>query len=542
MDKKILLLVLPQLLFLAVLIFFNARGFFWLGGGCFKGLLADSSQPAALNAPDPEPQITVAETGGRIELKINTAAAEVFFYAKGGMLPTDLYLGKGAPDGSEWEYDFDTRAGLLPNGSYRVWAQITKEGDIYSSAEVPIDIDNAVGLSAAVQRAALEETLRQSALAIDGDNKAIEEAIKNLADTLAIPAGSGSAAADYIRQIAVAARSVEDANHDADDLKSRQSDLAARAGQLQDEIANLPAGTLASIRNEKMTEITNYNGLASQFDGQIASRRAEIDQKTKEMVDAENGLTVLTQGSGKTEIASVVDDFTRNIFRIEQDIIEKQEISQNDSDGDGLSDNREISAGTDPLNPDSDGDGILDGDEVSHGYNPLKPDKFAAIADLDPRLALPAQTDIYKIDKVEPAKLAGGGTGIRFEGWALPDSYVGIYIFSVPLYAIAKADGSGYWSYVLDRGLGDGRHAVYAARTDSQGAFAARSEGYIFDEKGSDISRVMTGAESSSPPSADEVKNEFRYSIFMAILLAFAVALVLIGFTAGRASGRESRR
>jgi hypothetical protein len=38
-----------------------------------------------------------------------------------------------------------------------------------------------------------------------------------------------------------------------------------------------------------------------------------------------------------------------------------------DSDGDGLSDQRESALGQDPFNPDTDGDGILDGDEVSGG-------------------------------------------------------------------------------------------------------------------------------------------------------------------------------
>ena len=38
-----------------------------------------------------------------------------------------------------------------------------------------------------------------------------------------------------------------------------------------------------------------------------------------------------------------------------------------DSDGDGLSDQRESALGQDPLNPDTDGDGILDGDDISGG-------------------------------------------------------------------------------------------------------------------------------------------------------------------------------
>jgi hypothetical protein len=45
-----------------------------------------------------------------------------------------------------------------------------------------------------------------------------------------------------------------------------------------------------------------------------------------------------------------------------------------DSDGDGLSDERERELGTDPNNPDSDGDGLTDGDEVQRGTDPTNPD------------------------------------------------------------------------------------------------------------------------------------------------------------------------
>ncbi len=44
-----------------------------------------------------------------------------------------------------------------------------------------------------------------------------------------------------------------------------------------------------------------------------------------------------------------------------------------DTDGDGLSDEDEAAAGTDPANPDSDGDTFTDGDEVAAGSDPLDP-------------------------------------------------------------------------------------------------------------------------------------------------------------------------
>ena len=46
-------------------------------------------------------------------------------------------------------------------------------------------------------------------------------------------------------------------------------------------------------------------------------------------------------------------------------------VTKADTDGDGLGDREEVEVyGTDPRKPDTDGDGYLDGQEVSGGYNP----------------------------------------------------------------------------------------------------------------------------------------------------------------------------
>jgi len=44
-----------------------------------------------------------------------------------------------------------------------------------------------------------------------------------------------------------------------------------------------------------------------------------------------------------------------------------------DSDGDGLTDDEEIAMGTDPFNHDTDGGGLIDGDEIAMGTDPLDP-------------------------------------------------------------------------------------------------------------------------------------------------------------------------
>jgi len=55
--------------------------------------------------------------------------------------------------------------------------------------------------------------------------------------------------------------------------------------------------------------------------------------------------------------------------------LEEQQVLDNfqetDSDGDGLTDSKELEIGTDPLNKDTDGDGYTDKQEYDAGYDPL---------------------------------------------------------------------------------------------------------------------------------------------------------------------------
>jgi Tol biopolymer transport system component len=78
---------------------------------------------------------------------------------------------------------------------------------------------------------------------------------------------------------------------------------------------------------------------------------------------------------------------------------------QDDSDGDGLINNDEVTIGTDPFSPDSDADGLLDGDEV-HTYqtNPLLPD-----SDEDGLLD-GAEIQIHSTDPLNPDTDADGLT------------------------------------------------------------------------------------------------------------------------------------
>jgi OmpA-OmpF porin, OOP family len=74
-----------------------------------------------------------------------------------------------------------------------------------------------------------------------------------------------------------------------------------------------------------------------------------------------------------------------------------------DSDGDGLTDDREREIGTDPFNPDTDGDGLTDGEEVlTHNTDPLNPD-----SDYD-GLTDGAEVKVYKTNPLDPDTDDGG--------------------------------------------------------------------------------------------------------------------------------------
>ncbi|MEE9425372.1 MAG: hypothetical protein V3V18_10415 [Methylococcales bacterium] len=69
---------------------------------------------------------------------------------------------------------------------------------------------------------------------------------------------------------------------------------------------------------------------------------------------------------------SEIQDF---LIAVDDIVVDDLEVSEIDTDKDGLTDEKEAETGTDPNKADTDGDGLNDGDEVNtHQTDPLKPD------------------------------------------------------------------------------------------------------------------------------------------------------------------------
>ena len=92
-------------------------------------------------------------------------------------------------------------------------------------------------------------------------------------------------------------------------------------------------------------------------------------------------------------------------------------INKADSDGDGLTDFEESQLGTDPLKSDTDGDGISDGQEVSANTNPQKADTPIVNARLPGILTLPPVVNEKGATALAQIMDNGGDTITRLGFW-----------------------------------------------------------------------------------------------------------------------------
>jgi hypothetical protein len=109
---------------------------------------------------------------------------------------------------------------------------------------------------------------------------------------------------------------------------------------------------------------------------------------------------------------------------------------QADNDNDGLSNNYELSIGTDPNNRDTDGDGYNDGLEIDNGYNPLGPGKYNIFKYNKPRSSSSYEME-KSIELKEGLENILGNLNLRTQDWF---TVVNAYVYGeYPIEAIAQS-------------------------------------------------------------------------------------------------------
>lgn len=259
-------------------------------------------------------------------------------------------------------------------------------------------------------------------------------------------------------------------------------------------------------------------------------------EKIKEVETQVNDSLQKIQSNLEKESGTVVDfdkskrDVKNSFIRFEEVLTQKKEVIESregtlvfqDSDEDGLSDYDELYIyKTDPKNARTKEGEKNDGEKISLGLNPLS-DNEEQINYQDPREDKESfVSSSYKVDKVQLVKEEK--EKLVFEGVALPNTFVTLYIYSTPIVVNVKTDDSGIWTYELEQELENGEHQIYVATVDNTGKIIARSNPILFTKTADAASVGIAGGLQSSMTTENFLKDNF-----ILITLAILISVVIL--------------
>ncbi len=248
---------------------------------------------------------------------------------------------------------------------------------------------------------------------------------------------------------------------------------------------------IEGIKRKKLEDTRIFLENATMEDGVIEedtandiSKDSDIDIDKKETLD--EGIKDTILGQTTKEESDILEKKKKIINRIEAK--KEPEDTLKDSDNDGISDYDEIYIyETDPFSADSDNDGYIDGTEVLRGFDPKNSSLNAIVVYENPQKSGDTEEGLFAISKIEiiDEDITAGIQNIEtsessgkvlFEGKSLPNSFITLYIFSIPTVVTVKTDEDGNWNYVMDTELENGDHEIYVAMTDNSGKILAKSK------------------------------------------------------------------
>lgn len=244
--------------------------------------------------------------------------------------------------------------------------------------------------------------------------------------------------------------------------------------------------------------------------------------KIQKDLEEESGTSVNFEKS-KKNVREIIATFEQ-VIKDKAFIIESRQGNAvfEDKDSDGISDYDETYIyKTDPLKTRTTGEGKTDGEKISEGINPLS-DSEEKIQYQDPRNDTQSfVSSTYTLKKIELLKEE---KKVVFEGVALPNSYVTLFIYSTPIIVTVKTDQNGQWKYSLQKELENGEHQMYVASVDTSGKILARSNPILFTKSAEAATIGIAGSMDNSISAQNFLRDNF-----ILIILASLIAIVILG-------------
>lgn len=450
----------------------------------------------------------------KIELKVeNAQSVEFYIQRPEDMLP--IYLGQGSKKENRWRLEL--RPLGIPNGEYELFAQITNDIGQYNSGKKKITVKARVKHDTQ-KDAVVREEVKQASQEIKNQEAAIETAKQEVMES--------GVEAPVVEDFVETVSREQTLEKQITKATKESSAIESAVSQTEEEINQLPGNPVGLVKEDKQAILKSHQSKKAETEKRIAVSKSSLKEAKEKKEEIKTSVSAEKQNE--------LQKLEELVIGIEKAKTEQTQFLTKDTDQDGLTDQEEIRLGTSPVNPDSDEDGFLDGTETQAGYDPLKLGPDDKVIYQDPQKVPPQKTDTYKVERIEKIEILDGRSGLKFVGQAIPNSFVTLYVFSLPLIVVVKADSNGRWEYTLDKPLPDGEHKVYAAVTNNRGQVEARSEVFVFYKAGEKVFRIFQSPEAALVSPAAVLQKSFGFLIVSIVMLALGIALTIIGIITRR--------
>ncbi len=463
-----------------------------------------------------KPPVLVIIEGNKLDLKerikIKTKVEDadeinLFIQRKGSL--TEILINKFAKvSDDEWEYELNTKD--QPNGEYILFVKVRNIFGEYKSGEILIKINNPTIQVTNIEQVVenLSKQIQENTISIVTSTEQREQAKEQLLKKLVQEV-------ETIKKQKEREASSKEFSNKQEETSSFQvivpipSDVRNRLEQRFNHLVSLP-DTATSVKTP-----------LDSFEGDVSL----IKKKEKISIEELNN-------------------------QVEKRIV--------DLDNDGLSNDDEMNIyNTDPLNADSDNDGFIDGIEVLSGFAPDAPSPADKIIYEEPKDKGIERPEIYKINDIKlEVKTDEAGQKVAekvvFKGTAPSNSFVTLYIYSLPTILVVKANEFGYWEYHLEKDLGEGEHTVYVTLTDNKGRVVEKSAPFKFVKQAQaitvlDVEKSLQNSQKVRPVSAvsfwdnreDSLLNDYVFLGFVITVVAFLVAVTSLIYVVHKYSSKR---
>jgi hypothetical protein len=276
-----------------------------------------------------------------------------------------------------------------------------------------------------------------------------------------------------------------------------------------------------TINSINPTESQKINDLQISVDILISKIQKSLEQESEMLISFDKS---------QKDVQTILFGF-KELLNQKNEIIDSRQgtLVFEDTDSDDVSNYDEMYIyKTDPNKANTIGEtGMTDGQKIQAGINPLDATQNK-IDYQDPRESTDSfVSSAYQVDKIQLVK--EDVNKLDFEGVALPNTFVTLYIYNMPILANVKTNESGQWTYRLEKEFEDGEHQIFVTTVDTSGKIIVRSNSILFTKTADSVIIGITDTLNNSISTPNFWKDNFILIILATLIATVVLGMILVG-------------